>query len=327
MTRFEAIALCVAILLPGLTPGSAAAETAEPGIDIEYAEHVPLAAHSLLLDTIRVGNRVLAAGERGHIVYSDDQGVTWKQAAVVPTRSTLTSLAAAGSRLWAAGHDTAILTSGDRGENWTRQYYDPERLQPIMDLLFLDESRGFAIGAYGLMLVTDDGGQNWEEWAVHDEDDAHLNAMAELADGALLIAGEAGHAYRSFDSGETWEALELPYQGSMFGAVTVGGGCVIFAGLRGHAMQSCDAGQSWATLETGTEATLIGGTASGDRVLLVGNSGTILERTGAGPFTGTLHSSGVDFAAILDLGSGRFLVAGEDGTYFYPEATPVARLP
>lgn len=320
MTRSESIALLAAMLLPALVPAGGAADPAEPGIDIEYAEHVPLAAHALLLDTIRVGDRIVAAGERGHIVYSDDEGVTWRQAEVVPTRSTLTSLAAAGSRLWAAGHDTVILTSGDRGVNWTRQSFDPGRLQPILDLHFLDEDRGFAIGAYGLMMVTDDGGLTWEEWAVSDEDDAHLNSMVELAEGTLLVAGEAGFSYRSLDRGETWEALTLPYQGSMFLAIDIGGGCALFAGLRGHAMRSCDDGESWTELATGTEATLIGGAASEGRVLLVGNTGTILERSADGAFSVTMHSSGVDFASILELRDGRYLISGEDGVYFHPEA-------
>jgi photosystem II stability/assembly factor-like uncharacterized protein len=319
MIRIESLILSVAMLLPGAVPLAAGAEAGDAEVDIEYAEHVPLAAHSLLLDAIRYGDRLLAAGERGHIVYSDDGGVTWQQAEVVPTRSTLTTLAVAGDRLWAAGHDTAILTSGDGGRNWTRQYFDPERQQPVMDLHFFDADRGLAIGAYGLMLATRDGGRNWEDRAVNDEDDAHLNSVVELPNGTLLIAGEAGYSYRSPDGGETWESLELPYQGSMFRALGIGADCVMFVGLRGHAMTSCDEGGSWEAVATGSESTLIDGVLSGDRLLLVGNSGAILDRRGAGAFRAQTHSSGVDFSSILDLGDGRFLLIGEEGTYFYPE--------
>ena len=319
MMRIQVLAAAAAVVLCGIQPVPTEANEGDTDLDIEYAEHAPLAAHSLLLDTVRSGGRTLAAGERGHILYSDDDGTTWTQAEVVPTRSTLTALAAAGSRLWAAGHDTVILTSGDGGANWTRQNFDPERLQPIMDLQFLDERRGFAIGAYGLMLVTEDGGENWEESAVAEEDDAHLNSMVRLPDGTLLIAGEAGHSYRSLDEGGTWEPLSLPYQGSMFRAIDAGSGCAIFAGLRGHAMQSCDSGLSWAELATGTESSLMDGLAAGNRVLLVGNGGTILERSGAGPFRVRTHSSGVEFASILELGGGRFLLTGEEGFYSWPE--------
>ena len=66
--------------------------------DIEYAEAKRLATKSLLLDVLRTpGGRLVAVGERGHVVLSDD-GRDWRQAQVVPTRSTLTTVAAAGTR-------------------------------------------------------------------------------------------------------------------------------------------------------------------------------------------------------------------------------------
>lgn len=38
------------------------------------------ASEVLLLDVAKVGDRLVAVGSRGHIVYSDDQGLTWIQA-------------------------------------------------------------------------------------------------------------------------------------------------------------------------------------------------------------------------------------------------------
>lgn len=309
-------------------PASSLVADIEPeGFDIEYAEIVPLAAHSLLLDIARAGTRVIAVGERGHIVWSEDQGGSWQQATVVPTRSTLTTVLSVGGRLYAAGHDSVILTSNDGGDTWTRQYFDPERQQPIMDLWFADEETGLAIGAYGLMLMTTDGGQNWDDWAVNDEDDAHLNNLAELADGALLIAAEAGYAYRSTDAGETWETLDFPYQGSMFGADVAADGCVLFYGLRGHLLRTCDEGDSWDELQSGTENTLAGGTAYSEGVLMVGNSGVILDYRNGGEIAASYHSSGVDFSTALELGNKRFLLVGEDGIHSWPEDTAGGQQP
>jgi photosystem II stability/assembly factor-like uncharacterized protein len=297
------------------------AEIQSTGIDIEYSEIVPLAVHSLLLDLDRIDQRLIAVGERGHIVYSDDQGQSWKQASVVPTRATLTSIFSIDQRLFAAGHDTVILTSGDRGETWSRQHFDPERQQPIMDLWFADANTGIAVGAYGLLLTTSDGGQNWEDWAVNEEDDAHLNGLLELPDNTLLIAGEAGFSYRSRDAGETWESLDIPYQGSLFGAEMAGDSCVLFYGLRGHILRSCDLGDQWEELHSGSESTLVGGTGHAGGVLMVGNSGTIVDYSNGGKLTVHSHSSGVDFSGALLLADGRFLLVGEDGIYFYPEAS------
>ena len=97
---------------------------ADHHIDVEYAEQMPLADQSMLLDITRAGDSLVAVGERGHVVTSTD-GKTWTQAEHVPTRSTLTTVFSVGDRLWAGGHDAVILTSADRGKNWTRLFYDP----------------------------------------------------------------------------------------------------------------------------------------------------------------------------------------------------------
>ena len=291
---------------------------AEEGMDLEYAEVQPLSADSMLLDVTRVADRLIAVGERGHVILSDD-GKTWRQAEHVPTRSTLTSLVRVGDRLWAGGHDAVIITSGDHGTSWSRQHFDPGRQQAIMDFHFSDENHGVAIGSYGLVLATDDGGQTWADARMVDEEsDYHLNSIVRFSDGRRMIAGEAGYSYRSYDDGETWEAMELPYVGSMWGAILVPNDCVVFFGLRGHAMESCDFGMTWQELETGTEASLSAAAERDGQLIMVGNSGTVLRRVN-GVVSRDTHSSSVDFAAVLPLDDGRFLLVGEEGVHWYPE--------
>jgi photosystem II stability/assembly factor-like uncharacterized protein len=286
-------------------------------LDLEYAESQPLATRSMLLDITRIEDHFVAVGERGHVIVSTD-GDNWSQAEHVPTRSTLTSVFAAGGRLWAGGHDTVLLTSGDHGQTWSQQHFDPDRQQAFMDILFTDGTYGVAIGSYGLYLKTGDGGQTWQDELIDPESDYHLNSMVRFADGRRMIAGEAGYSYRSFDDGVSWEALDLPYVGSMWGAILLQNGCVVFYGLRGHAMESCDFGSSWAELETGTEASLSGAAEDDGLLVLVGNSGTILTRQD-GRIAQHVHSSGVDFSAVLALGEGRFLLVGEEGVHRFPE--------
>lgn len=290
----------------------------DQGLDLEYAEHMPLAAQSMLLDITLAGDKLVAVGERGHIVVSTD-GEKWSQVEVVPTRSTLTSVFSVGDRLWAGGHDTVIITSGDGGKTWTRQFFDPDRQQAVMDIYFTDENHGVVIGSYGLYLRTSDGGQTWEDAVVNRESDYHLNSLVRFSDGKRLIAGEAGYSYRSYDDGETWEAIVLPYQGSMWGALKTNRGCVLFYGLRGHVMESCDFGSSWTELETGSESSISDAAEHGGLVLLAANSGTLLIRDDGGHFSVYHHSSGVDFAAVISLGDGNFLLVGEDGVHKYPE--------
>lgn len=311
-------ALAISLLIGPVNPSLA--QEGEEALDIDYAEIQPLATESLLLDIVSGdSDRLVAVGERGHVVLSDDQGRTWRQAEVVPTRSTLTSVTSAGGRLWAGGHDTVIITSGDNGETWSRQYFDPERLQPIMHIRFFDASNGVAMGAYGLYLVTDDGGQNWADAYVDEENEYHLNDLVVLDEGRRIIAGEAGFSYRSLDGGETWEMMQLPYEGSMWGALKAGDDCVLMFGLRGHIQQSCDFGESWWLQESGTTSSLTDGVMSEGQVVLVGNAGTVLVREPGGDFQVFSHSSGVDFAAAAASGDGGFILVGEDGAHQFPE--------
>ena len=56
------------------------------------------------------------------------------------------------------------------------------------------------------------------------------------------------------------------------------------------------------------------------KVLMAGHSGILLESDGDGGFSEYRHSSGVDFAGILHLGEGQFLLVGEEGVHHYPES-------
>ncbi len=302
-------------LLEGIVIQEAGAETS---LDVTYAEHMPLATESMLLDITRAGDTLVAVGERGHIVTSTD-GESWQQVEVVPTRSTLTSVFSLGDRLWAGGHDAVIITSGDRGKTWTREFFDPDRQQAVMDIVFTDENNGVAIGSYGLYLKTSDGGQNWVQAIVDEDIDYHLNAMVLFSDGRRIIAGEAGYSYRSFDDGINWEAIEMPYQGSMWGALKTDGDCVLFYGLRGHVLESCDFGSSWTELETHSESSISGAAEDNGLVVLAANSGSLLIRDDGGGFTVYHHSSGGDFSAVISVGDGHFLLVGEDGVNKYPE--------
>ena len=155
---------------------------------------------------------------------------------------------------------------------------------------------------------------------VDPELDYHLNSLLYFSDGRRLIAGEAGYSYRSYDDGKTWEAMEMPYQGSMWGAQKTSDECVLFFGLRGHVMESCDFGMNWTELETGSESSISGAAEYDGLVLLASNSGTLLTRDDGGRFKVYHHSSGVDFSAAISLGDGSFLLVGEDGVHRYPES-------
>jgi photosystem II stability/assembly factor-like uncharacterized protein len=66
--------LLAAVLAIALQGVAAAPARADSHLHVEYAEIQPLAAASVLLDVTRIGGRLVAVGERGHVVWSDDRG-------------------------------------------------------------------------------------------------------------------------------------------------------------------------------------------------------------------------------------------------------------
>ncbi|THF62913.1 sialidase [Pseudothauera nasutitermitis] len=268
----------------------------------------------LMLDAALLEDgRLVAAGERGRIFYSDDGGAYW-QTAASPTEATLTALSFTDARHGVAvGHDAVVLRTEDGGTTWQLVAEDPQAEAPLLAVRMEADGRGLAVGAYGSALASADGGAHWEPVTLAD-DDRHFNALAALPDGTLLLAGEAGLLMRSDDGGENWAALESPYNGSFFGLLTLPGDVVLAYGMRGHIFRSEDRGEHWEEVDSGIEATLFGGRVLDDgRVVLAGQAGTVLvgDAQGRGFAPGGNDDTGV-YGAVLPRAGG-LLLFGEGG--------------
>jgi photosystem II stability/assembly factor-like uncharacterized protein len=320
------LALVVMLAAAGIAPGVTQAQLDPNDGANRPAEPEPLAASSLLLDLAVAGQRLVAVGERGHVMLSDDQGATWHQAKSVPTRVLLTAVFFVDADYgWAVGHDETILNTADGGETWTRSHFAPEAQQPLLDLWFANRVSGIAVGAYGAYFTTNDGGRNWASarfsapvTQAENEDepppDYHLNRIVGVGN-RLYVAAEGGKLYRSDDRGASWRALPSPYQGSFFGLVPIRGEGLLAFGLRGHLFRSADAGETWTELESHTTSMLTDGIAINDlRVVIGGLAGVLLVSADAGEtFRLTQQDDRKGMSALLPGPAGTVVVAGEGG--------------
>ncbi len=328
-----------------------------------------------LLDITRAGDRLVAAGERGVIIVSDDDGGSWRQAAV-PVSVTLTSLHFPQPELgWAVGHSGVILHSSDGGESWSLQFdgdaanrkyllwaqqrveeleqalaeleddaaleelefaleeasfavddatdaIDTGPADPFLDVMFLNARTGFAVGAYGMLYRTDNGGSDWEIaiGGIDNPDRFHYYALAVDAGGRLYLSGEAGLLYYSSDSGSHWERVEDLYDGTLFG-VAVQGDQIYAYGLRGHVFRSADGGVSWEEVDNPERYSLYGGTRLADgRVLMVGSGGLVLASLEGGGLRGWRHPSRSSLSSAVTTASGDILLVGMAGLLPLSEA-------
>lgn len=303
------------------------------------AVDAPKAAKNRLLDVTLAGEHLVAVGQQGVILYSQD-GASWNQSSS-PTDVMLTRVRFTDAQHgWAMGYDATILQSIDGGASWTIRHRDPAG-RALYDVLFLDAGRALAVGAYGTMLQSTDGGATWSG-----RDDAltglgmHLNALQRLNDGTLLVAGERGLVARSRDSGATWTLLDFPYAGSLFGALPQDAHGAIVYGMRGNVWSAADlsaapalepatwdpysretvtdperlAALGWHRLDSPIHESLFGAVAlDAGRSLLVGVNGTTLMLD---PAAGTLSRVKTPAAETLSAGvrfRNRVLAVGRRG--------------
>jgi photosystem II stability/assembly factor-like uncharacterized protein len=321
------------------------------------AAMTPRAAQSVLLGIANAGSRLVAVGERGIVVYSDDAGHSWRQARV-PVSVTLTAVRFPTPRDgWAVGHAGVVIHSRDGGETWQRQLTgdaaarlayeaaaqrrtrgadgdarvaqavaEAQRLvqdgadKPLLDLHFFDARNGIVVGAYNLIYRTRDAGATWQPLLdrTGNREGLHLYAISALGD-RLYIAGEQGLLLRSRDRGETFERVTVPYRGSLFAVLADEHGEVIVAGLRGHAYESRDEGATWRAIDVPV-ATAIACVArlAGHALLFAGEGGLLVSN----------HADASPFALVATppWGPINAVATAPDGAWIVATMRGVARL-
>jgi photosystem II stability/assembly factor-like uncharacterized protein len=278
------------------------------------------AVHGVLLDGVADGSRIFVVGEHGAILISNDAGSSWSQASV-PVQVTLTGIALEGHLGWVVGHDAAILHTKDGGETWAIQNFDPDVRAPLLDVWFSGVKRGIAVGANGLVMLTEDSGKTWQKSVISQSDGftPHLFKITQVGD-ALYIAAEQGSIFKSIDMGKSWAALESPYQGSLFGVAKVpGGGAprLVVYGMLGHAFFSDDGGVKWSRIHSGVDESIYDhGISEDGSLLLVGAGGRVLvSRDSGSSFIPMQVNTNMAISAVLPVSTqpGTMLLVGSGG--------------
>jgi len=271
--RAALLLVLAAILLGGLRAWGQrdASNHRAPRID-----PVELAKRSVLTAITSAGERLVAVGERGIILLSDDYGHSWKLAQV-PVRNTLTSVRFRDEQVGlAVGHQNVILRTGDGGGTWTTVVEAASgSVPPLLSVEWANPNTAVALGGFGEALISQDAGTTWAPMKeeLPNESEFHLYGIARSND-MTLLSGELGTLIRWDAAGET-ERLASPYDGSFFGALGTNNRFFIY-GLRGSAFTSRDGGKSWARCSVPTEAAITAAAASGDKILISTMNGEVL---------------------------------------------------
>lgn len=320
----------------------------------------PASLTTRIFSVVNQTGRLFAVGAHGTILASADQGKRWEQIPS-PVASDLTAIAFATANDGViVGHDSLLLRTRDGGRTWIRQFdvrtlnqamldhyrrldADPgdadravirqwigeleQRVAsgsplPFFDVWFADARLGFAVGAFNLLLATEDGGESWVPWMERTENPrgAHLYAVRGNpgTDGDVYIAGELGLLMRLDRKARRFVAVPTPYDGTYF-AMAVEGDTLVVAGLRGNALLSRDRGRDWTRIATGTTASIaavarIDGTRTdGGGFALLTQGGGVLAIDGSGGAVPLVAPLGRPSYALAVTGGGSVAVGTDIG--------------
>jgi photosystem II stability/assembly factor-like uncharacterized protein len=275
------LGLAALLLLSGAVHAQAPAEPA--ALKIRAAAKSTAATLAPMLGAARAGKRIVAVGDYGIVLLSDDEGKAFRQATGVPVSSTLTAVSFADEKNgWAVGHWGVILRTSDGGENWSVQRSDTAEDRPLFSVYFFDANEGIAVGLWSLVLRTHDGGKTWGTVNLPTppeggKADRNLFKVFASPKGSLFVAAERGLVLRSDDRGQNWRYLSTGYKGSFWSGVALSDGTLIVAGLRGTLYRSTDDGKNWTNVPTGSKSSLTDIVEVGDKVIGVGLDGVQIE--------------------------------------------------
>ncbi|WP_054341166.1 WD40/YVTN/BNR-like repeat-containing protein [Neptunomonas antarctica] len=248
---------CVGFIVMAVTPLAFAAMDR-----IETPSHLSgRAAEGLLLDIAHAGDRLVAVGDQGRILLSDDQGVSWKQVQA-PVSVLLTSVYFSDAQHgWAVGHDGVVIHTEDAGDTWLTQLNGRQLNQLQLDTY---------------QTLVDAGGDPQAQDLPMDELELFLeDAMVAVEEGPTqplldvlfvnnqlgFLLGSYGVLLKTEDAGVHWSVLShrLPNPGRFhLNALLVEKQSLIIAGEAGVLFKSDDMGDSWIALESPYEGSFFG---------------------------------------------------------------------
>jgi len=312
----------------------------------------------VLLETVTLaGSRLVAGGEHGVIIVSDDDGAHWRQVAS-PVDVTIDQIRFADARTgWAVGDFGVVLKTQDGGITWTRQLdgmqaanlmlSNAEQLaaanptdpvaakrvrhaklfvsdgpdKPFFLVQIFDAQHLRIYGAYGMVFETTDGGAHWADWSNNITDPGHLHPYGLVEQsGTILLAGEQGMLLSGPQAGPIVPKNASPSQGSFFGVLQTPGAGLVAYGLTGSVYESQDHGTSWTQAANSSSSTINCAIVTSDGKILIGDWDGNVSLVQSSKVVPTGTNAGFPIADMLEAPDHALILVGISGVKRVPPA-------
>lgn len=315
-------------------------------------------AHVLLIGIAHAGGRLVAVGEHGMIIYSDDNGGTWKQAAV-PVEVTITTVAFATPQIgWAAGAYGVVLHTADGGATWQTQLtgIDVNKLmsraaaqyaqanpntpvaalaqrrariflsvgpdKPFLSILVSNSASATVFGAYRMCVHTDDGGRTWADCSLQVLDPISHNLYQVLQTAnAIYLVGEAGDVFSYSAQSGQYQPLTSPGSSTLFDILVTRTGTMLAFGVADGMFRSSDQGKSWAPVMVPDGSDLTSGTILSDgTIVVISENGTVYMSNDDGrSFHAAPEVVGMGLFDVIAAANGDLVFVGSGGVRVVPQ--------
>jgi photosystem II stability/assembly factor-like uncharacterized protein len=221
-----------------------------------------------LTDVSFNGNGIGLAVVNGpmHLLRTADFGASWQTVSTPGFQPAAVAFASAAVAAVLDGQGGAIR-SIDAGLTWQAPNFDLDGLNQEWRMKFVNATTGIAVGDYGTVARTSDGGQTWTRLAGGRAGGGVDDLRAR---GGVVLAVMDGTVMRSTDSGLTWAS---PASGSVAAySVTWANDSVALAYGNDGVYRSTDAGQNWSRVLNDPATIWNGGAANAAQVLAFGGS-------------------------------------------------------
>lgn len=240
----------------------------------------------------------------------------------VPYASQATMLAAtiAGSELVAVGDHGIVLLSSDGGKTQRQAAQVPVDVT-LTSVSFANEHQGWAVGHWGVILHTEDGGQNWVLQRMDKQSDRPLFAVHFFDAHTGVAVGLWSLVLVTEDGGAHWRAVDMPPpEGArkadlnLFSLFADDRGRVFAAAEKGMVLRSEDHGQHWRYLPTGYKGSFWTGLATPEGALLAaGLRGSLYRSADDGATWQRIETHSTSSVTALVQAGRRVLGVGLDG--------------
>ena len=230
--------------------------------------------HERLFEIDRQGNKIVAVGDRGLVLRSNDGGETWERDNL-PEPTALLGVAFAGDKTVAVGQEGKIYVHTP-GSGWKK--VESTTKERLLNVAGNTSGLLVAVGAFGAVIRSTDFGSTWQnaqpKWLEIGDADAGggaltgaageptIYAVQVLEDGTVFIGGELSFIVRS-TGGEDWtlvnqaKASEEEIAPSINAISIRNDGTGFAVGQAGTILRTSDGGATWNAVNSSTSANLL----------------------------------------------------------------------